>query len=91
MWLNALTFVVALLSGFSFEEWIIFDVVAVIVCGLVGFIKRVRILQLIAGVIIVAFILRLTLPFWLLIDVFIIGTCFYVGFLFFKGDIVRLQ
>ena len=91
LWLNALTFFVALLAGLSFDEWIIFDIVAVIVCGFVGFIKRVRILQLIAGLIIVAFVLRLTKPLWLLIDVFIIGSCFYIGYLFFKGDIPRLQ
>jgi hypothetical protein len=91
LWLNALVFLVGSLAGWSFEQWIIVDIVAAIVCGVIGFFKRIRILQLIAAVVIVGMLLRLSTPLWLLIDVFIIGSCLYIGYLFLKGEIHRIQ
>ena len=91
LWLNALVFVVGSLAGWTFDQWIIFDIVAVAVCGLIGFVKRIRILQVIAAVIIVGVLLRLSTPLWLLIDLCIIVSCLYVGYLFFKGQVHRVQ
>jgi hypothetical protein len=91
LWLNALAFLVGLLAGWSFDEWILIDVVAVIVCALTGFLKRIRILQLIAGIIIVGALLRFATPVWLLIDILVIGSCLYVGYLFLKGEVERIQ
>ena len=91
LWLNALVFLVGSLAGWAFDQWIIFDIVAVVVCGLIGFVKRIRILQVIAAAVIVGVLLRLSTPLWLLIDLFIIGSCLYVGYLFLKGQIHRVQ
>jgi hypothetical protein len=89
--LNALVFIVGVLVRWTFEQWLVPDIVAIVLCGVIGFFKRIRILQLIAAVVIVGMLLRLSTPLWLLIDVFIIGSCLYVGYLFLKGEIHRIQ
>ena len=87
LWTNGAGFLLALLARLSFKSWIIFDIAAVLVCGLIGFIKQVYLLQLVAGVIVVAFVLRVTLPLWILVDLFVISACAYVGYLFINGKV----
>ena len=82
LWFNALVFLAGSLAGWAFDQWIIFDGVAVIVCGLIGFLKRIRILQLISAAVVLGVLLRLTTPLWLLIDLLVIGSCLHVGYLF---------
>ena len=89
--LNALVFLVGTLAGWTFEQWLIPDIVAIVVFGLIGFVKRRRILQVAAAVIIAGMVLRLSTTLWLAIDLFIIGISLYVGYLFLKNDIRRAQ
>ena len=88
---NAAAFLLGLLAGLSFQSWIAFDVLAVLMCGLIGFVKRILLLQIVAGVIVVAFVLRLSLSLWIIIDLFVMAACAYTGYLFCVGKIDRLR
>jgi hypothetical protein len=87
LWAIAAAFLLALLARMPFQNWIALDVLAVLVCGLIGFTKRVRLLQIVAGMIGAAFVLRFTLPLWIMIDLFVMGACGYTGYLFCVGKI----
>jgi hypothetical protein len=87
LWLNALVFVVGSLAAWSFDQWFFFDIVAVIVCGAIGFAKRIRLLQAIAAVIVAGMLLRLSTALWLVIDSFIIGACLYAGYFLLKSEL----
>lgn len=87
--LNALVFVVGSLAGWTFEQWLVPDIVAVVVCGSVGFARRIRLLQAIAAVIVAGMLLRLSTAPWIVIDSFTIGACLYVGYRLLKGKIAR--
>ena len=89
--LNALVFLAGSLAGWSFEQWVIPDVVAIAIFGVIGFVKRIRVLQVAAAVIVAGMVLRLSTTLWLVIDLFIIGISLYVGYLFLKADIHRVQ
>jgi hypothetical protein len=91
LWGNAAAFLLGFVAGFSFETWIAFDIVAMLVCGLIGFAKQLLLLQIVAGFVIVAFVLRFSLPLWMIIDLFVIGSCGYVGYLFCVGKIDRIK
>ena len=90
LWLNALVFVVGSIAGWSFDQWLIPDIVAVVVFSFIGFLKRIRILQIAAVVIIAGMVLRLSTVPWLAIDLFIIGISLYVGYLFLKAESHRV-
>ena len=85
LWANAAAFLLGLFAGLSFESWIAVDIVAMIVCALVGFAKQILLLQIVAGVVIVAFVLRLSLSLWIIVDLFVIASCAYVGYFFCVG------
>lgn len=87
LWANAAAFLLGFVAGLSFESWIAVDIVAMIVCGLIGFVKKILLLQIVAGVVIVAFVLRFSLSLWMIIDLFVIASCAYVGYLFCVGKI----
>jgi hypothetical protein len=85
LWLNAVIFLAGAVGGWTFEQWIAADIFAVVLCGGVGFAKRLRILQLIAAAVLLGSLFRFATTVWLLIDIFVIGGCSYAGFLFFRG------
>ena len=87
LWLNAAVFLVGSIAGWTFDQWLIPDIVAILVFGLIGFVKRIRILQIAAVVIIAGMLLRLSTALWLAIDLFIIGISLYVGYRFLKEKI----
>ena len=89
LWLNALVFVVGSLVEWTFDEWFVFDVASAVVCGSVGFARRIRLLQVIAAVIVVGMLLRLSTALWIVIDSFTIGACLYTGYRFLKGKMER--
>jgi hypothetical protein len=86
LWLNALVFVVGSVAAWSFDQWFFFDIV---VCGAIGFAKRIRLLEAIAAVIVAGMLLRLSTTLWLVIDSFIIGACLYAGYFLLKSDLQR--
>jgi hypothetical protein len=89
LWLTALVFLVGSLAGWTFEQWLVPDIVAVAVCGAIGFAKRIRLLQAIAAVIVAGMLLRLSTALWLVINIFIIAACLYAGYFLLKSDLQR--
>lgn len=85
LWLNAGAFLLAVVINLPFSSWIVFDAAAVLVCGIIGFVRKIRLLQIVVGVIIVGVVFRFTLTVWVAIDLFIVGSCVYVGCLFWMG------
>lgn len=82
---------IAMVGGASFAVWVPIDILVVIICSLISYHKKIKLLSYVAWAIVVGFILHFTFPLWILIDLASIYICFYAGNKFIKDDIRQLQ